>query len=106
MPGTLKIWWHDGATKDVRYNELPVANEPELGFASLVVGPVAVDSPPAPVDATVAFIESTVNFRYIVVPPESTAAVDPATAKPMAATGFGTDAIGVQPGYRISVIEA
>ncbi|MCL5777904.1 hypothetical protein M1105_13020 [Limibaculum sp. FT325] len=106
MPGTLKIWWHDGATKDVRYNELPVANEPELGFTSLVVGPVAVSSPAAPAEATVAIVESDVNFRYTVVAPGSSVAADPLSSKPMAATGFATDAIGVQPGYRISVIEA
>ncbi|MBK0398719.1 hypothetical protein H0I76_05930 [Limibaculum sp. M0105] len=106
MPGTLKIWWHDGATKDVRYNELPVANEPELGFSSLVVGPLPVSSPPAPEDATVAIIEADVNFRYTVVAPGGGADADPLTSKPMAATGFGTDTIGVRPGYRISVIEA
>ena len=106
MPGTLKIWWHDGATKDVRYNELPVVNEPELGFESLVVGPLAVSSGPAPEDATVAIVESDVNFRYLVVPMDSGASADPAESKPMLATGFGTDAIGVQPGFRISVIEA
>lgn len=106
MPETLKIWWHDGATKDVRYNELPVANEPELGFASLVVGPLPVKSPPAPEDATVAIIESDVNFRYAVVAPGGSGDADPVNSKPMAATGFATDAIGVRPGYQISVVEA
>jgi len=42
MPGTVKVWWHDGATKDVRYNELPVVNEPELGYE-----PIAVSATPA-----------------------------------------------------------
>ena len=106
MPGIVKVWWHDGATKDVRYNELPIANEPELAFESLVIGPIAVETQPAPVDATVAIVEASVGFRYRVVPPEGGSAADPATCKPIAATGFGTDSIGVRPGYRISIIEA
>ena len=47
MPGTVKVWWHDGATKDVRYNELPVVNEPELGFESVAVGMTAASTGPA-----------------------------------------------------------
>jgi hypothetical protein len=106
MPGTVKVWWHDGATKDVRYTELPVANEPELGFESHVVGPIAIETGPAPEDATVAIVEADVNFRYLVLPPEAVGAADRINSKPIPATGFGTDTIGVRPGFRISMIEA
>jgi hypothetical protein len=106
MPGTVKLWWHDGATKDVRYNELPIVNEPELGFESIVVGPSPVETGPAPEDATVAIVEADVNFRYLVLPDGATSSASATASKPMAATGFGTDSIGVRPGYRISLIEA
>jgi len=105
MPGTVKIWWHDGATKDVRYNDLPVVNEPELGFETLVVGPVAVTSGAAPADATVAIIESDVNTRYVVLPPGGTGNADSVASKAIPATGLGTDSIGVRPGASISFIE-
>ena len=73
MPGTVKIWWHDGATKDVRYNELPVVNEPELGFETGAVGRGA--------DA------------------------DPVSSKPLPATGFSTNSIGVAKNCTISFVE-
>lgn len=105
MPGTVKIWWHDGAIKDVRYNDLPVVSEPELGHEALIVGPIPVASSPAPADATVAVVECDVNVRYRVLPPGTAGAAGPAS-KPVAATGFGTDTIGVRPGARISFIES
>lgn len=107
MPGTIRIWWHDGAVKDVRYNELPVVNEPELGFESfLTAGATPVASGPAPADATVAIVEADVNLRYVVRPPGGTAVADPADSKPFPATGLGTDSIGIAPGYSISFVEA
>ncbi len=63
MAGTVKIWWHDGAVRDVRYHDIPVVNEPELGFETLAVGPIAEASGPAPQDATVAVVETDVNIR-------------------------------------------
>jgi len=105
MPGTVKIWWHDGATKDVRYNELPVVNEPELGYETLAVGATAASTGPAPDDAVVAIVETTVNARYLVRRPGDSTDADAATSKPLPATGFGTNSIGVAKGCTISFVE-
>ena len=106
MPGTVKIWWHDGATKDVRYNTVPVLSEPELGFETVAVTDAPSASGPAPKNATVAVIETDVNIRYLVRPPGSTASADPLTSKPLALTGLSADYIGVAPGCSISFVEA
>ena len=106
MPGTVKVWWHDGATKDVRYNELPVVNEPELGFESVAVGAAPASTGPAPEDAVVAIIESDVSVRYLVRLPGGGVDADPVTSKPMPATGFGTNSIGVARDCTISFVEA
>lgn len=105
MPGTVKIWWHDGASKDARYSDLPVVSEPELGFQTLAVGLTAVASGPAPLDAVVAVIESDVNLRYQVRAPGVNTPAHAATSKPLPATGFATDTIGVTKGCTISFIE-
>jgi hypothetical protein len=106
MPGTVKVWWHDGATKDVRYNELPVVNEPELGFETVAVGATSASTGPAPEDAVVAIVETEVRLRYVVRHAGDTTPADPVTSKPLPATGFGTNSIGVCPGCTISFIEA
>ena len=106
MPGTVKIWWHDGATKDVRYNELPVVNEPELGFETVAVGATPANSGAAPEDAVVAIIESDVDIRYAVRLPGGSQNADPVNSKPIRTTGHGIDSIGVRPGYSISFVEA
>ena len=107
MPGTIKIWWHDGAVRDVRYNDLPVVNEPELGFETVALdGSGPVSSGPAPLDAAVAIIESDVNLRYRVVASGSGATADAAGSKPIRATGIGTESIGVVEGQTISFVEA
>ena len=106
MPGTIKIWWHDGAVKDVRYNDLPVVNEPELGFETLAVdtiGPAATG--PAPADAVVAIVELPVDVRYRVVEAGSGATASATDSKPLRATGLGTDSIGVAAGQTISFVE-
>lgn len=105
MPGTVKVWWHDGATKDVRYNELPVVNEPELGFETVAVGSTPASTAPAPEDAVVAIVESDVKVRYFVRPPGGAADADPITSKPLPATGFGTNSIGACKGCTISFVE-
>ena len=105
MAGTVKVWWHDGATKDVRYNELPVVNEPELGFETIAVGTTPASTSPAPEDTAVAIVESDVNVRYLVRRPAETSTADPAASKPLPRTGFGTNSIGVGPGYTISFVE-
>ena len=105
MPGTVKIWWHDGATKDVRYNELPVVNEPELGFESVAVGPTPVSTGPAPEDAVVAMVESDVNVRYLVRLPGAGTDADTSNSKPLPSTGFGTNSIGVAKNCTISFVE-
>ncbi len=107
MPGTIKIWWHDGAVRDVRYNDLPVVNEPEIGFETVTLdGTGAVSSGPAPADSTVAIIEVDIDVRYRVVPAGSGASASATDSKPLRATGLGTDAIGVLEGQAISFLEA
>lgn len=106
MAGTVKIWWHDGAVRDVRYHDVPVVNEPELGYIAVAVGPVPEASTPAPADTTVAVVETDVDIRYVVRRQGIGPSADSVTSKPIAATGHGTDTIGVQPGDTISFIEA
>ena len=104
MPGTVKIWWHDGAVKDIRYHDIPVVAEPELGFDSVSVSGIPVASSAAPVGATVAIVETDVNVRYTVRRPGETGDAG-ANSKPLMAIDHGTDSIGVQAGYTISFIE-
>ena len=106
MPGTVKIWWHDGAVVDVRHHDIPVVNEPELSFETVTVSGTPANSGPAPSDAKVAIVETDVDVRYLVRREGETALADAATSKPIAVTGLGTDAIGVLPGYTISFVEA
>jgi hypothetical protein len=106
MPGTVKIWWHDGAVKDIRHHDIPVVNEPELGFESLLVSSVPANSGTAPKDTTVAIVEADVNVRYLVRRPGDNTLVDPEAAKPIAATGMTTDSIGVTAGCTISFVES
>ena len=54
MPGLVKIWWHDGATRDIRYHDIPVVNEPELAFETLAVNATPANTSAAPEDASVA----------------------------------------------------
>lgn len=105
MPGTVKVWWHDGATKDVRYNDLPVVNEPELGFETVAVSTIAANTGAAPEDAVVAIVESDVNVRYLVRLPGDSTDADTAGSKPLPATGFGTNSIGVAKDCTISFVE-
>lgn len=105
MPGTIKIWWHDGAVRDVRYNDLPVVNEPELGFETVTLAGGPVSSGPAPLDATVAIVETDVNLRYRVVEAGGAATADAVESKPVRATGLGTESIGVVEGQTISFVE-
>ena len=106
MAGTVKIWWHDGATRDVRYNDLPVVNEPELGYETVSVGTTPAATGPAPQDAVVAIVESDVNVRYLVLRPGETGEADAVASKPLPATGFGTNSIGVSADCTISLVEA
>lgn len=105
MPGTVKIWWHDGAVKDIRYHDIPVVAEPELGFESVSVGPSAAASGPAPELTTVAIIETDVDIRYTVRPPGVTTDANATSSKPVGAFGLVTEPIGVTAGHTISFIE-
>ena len=105
MPGTVRLWWHDGSTLDVRSHPTTLINEPELGFESHTVGAAPVSCGPAPQDAHVAVIESTVNLRYRVLRPgEAGSAGDP-EAKPLIATGIGVATVGIAPGCTLSLVE-
>lgn len=106
MPGTVKIWWHDGAVVDVRHHDIPVVNEPELGFETVAVSGTPANSGPAPEDSKVAIIETDIDVRYLVRREGGTGLADSVSSKPIALTGLGTDAIGVRPGYSISFVEA
>lgn len=106
MPGTVKIWWHDGATQDARNNSIPVVNEPELGFETVAISDAPSSSGPAPQNATVALIQSDTDFHYRVRTCWDDRKADPADCKPIRATGNRIDFIGVQPGFSISFIEA
>lgn len=105
MPGTVRIWWHDGAVKDIRYHDIPVVAEPELGFEMVNVGSAASASGAAPKLATVALIESDVDIRYTVRPPGITTDANLVSSKPVGAFGPVTESIGVLEGYTISFIE-
>lgn len=106
MPGTVKIWWHDGSAIDSRRNDMPVVNEPELGFETISVSTTPAASGAAPKEATLALIESDVNLRYRVCRPGDNVPADTESCKPMAATGGGIDFIGVGLGCSISFVEA
>ncbi len=107
MPGTVKLWWHDGATLDVRSHPTPLINEPELGFETLSVDTVApVASGPAPADAHVAVIETgDLVLRYRVLRPGQAGSASDLAAKPMPATRGAIASIGIEPGAVLSVIE-
>lgn len=105
MPGTVKIWWHDGAAIDSRRNDMPIVNEPELGFESVAVSTSPTASGPAPDNATVALVESDIGLRYRVRREGDSTPADTTDSKPMAATGSAVDFIGVKPGASISFIE-
>ena len=53
----------------------------------------------------VAIIESDVKVRYLVRLPGDTADADPVGSKPLPATGFGTNSIGVGKDCTISFLE-
>lgn len=106
MPGTVKIWWHDGAATDARNNDLPVVNEPELGFEALALSATPAASGPAPANATVALVEADVPFRYRVRPADDDRPAEAGDCKPMAAMPGCVDFIGVRPGCSISFVEA
>ena len=106
MPGTVRIWWHDGAVKDVRNHDIPVVAEPELGFETVTISGVPTASGPAPEGVSVAIIETDVDLRYTVRPPGvlTDASID--LSKPIPTAPMLTESIGVQPGFTISFIEA
>lgn len=106
MPGTVKIWWHDGGALDSRRNDMPVVNEPELGFEAVALSATPAASGPAPANATVALVEADASFRYRVRPAGDNRPAAAADCKPMT-TGAGCiDFIGVRPGCSISFVEA
>ena len=105
MPGTVKIWWHDGAVNDIRYHDIPVVAEPEVGFETVMIGPTASASGPAPANTTVAIIETDVDFRYTVRPQGVTTEASVLASKPVLALNLATISIGASEGQSISFIE-
>ena len=53
----------------------------------------------------VAIVECDVNVRYLVRRPGETADADAESSKPIPATGFGTNSIGVRENCTISFVE-
>ncbi|MEM1344126.1 MAG: hypothetical protein AAGI34_06040 [Pseudomonadota bacterium] len=105
MPGTLKLWWHDGSTLDVRAHPTPLINEPERAYETLSLTTTPATTGPAPERCFVAAIETDVDLRYrVLLPGQTGSAADP-EAKPMPRTGFRLATIGVQPGATLSVVE-
>lgn len=105
MPGTAKIWWHDGSVKDIRYHDIPVLEEPELGYEEITITSNAAASGPAPAHATVAMIETNVNLRYRVRAAGDTTDASPTASKPIARAALFTEPVGVKEGQTISFIE-
>ena len=60
---------------------------------------------PAPEDTAVAIVESDANVRYLVRLPGASANADPVGSKPLPATGFGTNSIGIAKDCTISFVE-
>jgi hypothetical protein len=105
MPGTVRLWWHDGSTLDVRNHPTTLINEPELAFESHTVGASPVAAGPAPAGAHVAVLESAVNLRYRVIPAGAAGSAADAAAKPLTATGHAVATIGLAPGATLSLVE-
>lgn len=106
MPGTAKLWWHDGSARDARYSPTPLINEPELGFETLSISSTPVTTGPAPEDGYVAVLQTTVDILYVVRRPGETRDATAPEAKPLLATGAGVASIGLMPGFTISIMEA
>lgn len=106
MPGTVRIWWHDGTANDVRNNSMPIVSEPELGFESVAISTTPAASGAAPENATVALIESDIAIRYRVRRPADVTPASASDCKPVPATSGRVEVIGVRPGCSISLIEA
>jgi hypothetical protein len=105
MPGTAKLWWHDGSTRDARYHPTPLINEPEIGFETLALSAAPAATGAAPEHAHVAVLETDVAIRYLVRAPGDMRDATAAEAKPLAATGSAVATIGVRPGYTLSIRE-
>ncbi|MEM0942952.1 MAG: hypothetical protein AAGI70_03300 [Pseudomonadota bacterium] len=105
MPGTVKIWWHQGALRDHKYNSMPVLDEPELARETVTLSGAVETSGPAPEEATLAVIQTDVDVAYVVRRPGESVLADATLHKPVAATGTSLYAIGVNPGYSLSLVE-
>jgi len=105
MPATVKLWWHDGSTLDIRRHPTPLIGEPEQGFETVSVDTTPVSAGPAPDGAAVAVIETPVSLRYRVLAPGQGGSAADAEAKPLRATGFSVATIGVAPGATLSLVE-
>ena len=105
MPGTVKIWWHRGALRDVNYNSMPVVDEPEISMETVTLSGAVETSGSAPNDASVALLQSDVDLAYVVRRPGETTQADPSFHKPLTATGNDLYAIGIPEGASLSLVE-
>ncbi|MEM8698390.1 MAG: hypothetical protein AAGF44_04425 [Pseudomonadota bacterium] len=105
MPGTVKIWWHRGALRDMNYNSMPVVDEPEIAMETVTLAGSVENSGPAPSDTSVAILQSDVDVAYVVRRPGETALADANFHKPLAATGTDLYAIGIPEGASLSLVE-
>jgi len=106
MPGTAKLWWHDGSTRDARYHPTPLINEPEIGFETIAISASPAASTAAPEDCYVAVLETDVAIRYLVRVPGDSRDASADEAKPLVATGHAVATIGILPGSTLSIVEA
>ncbi|MEM7507414.1 MAG: hypothetical protein AAF415_11770 [Pseudomonadota bacterium] len=105
MPGTVRIWWHRGALRDMNYNSMPVVEEPELSMETVVLNGDIETTGPAPEDASVALVQSDVDLAYVVRPAGVAVLADPSLHKPLSATGNELYSIGIPQGASLSLVE-
>lgn len=105
MPGTVRIWWHRGALRDMNYNSMPVVDEPEISMETVTLNGSVETTGPAPADASVALVQSDVDLAYVVRPAGVAVLADPALHKPLNATGNELYSIGIPEGASLSLVE-
>lgn len=100
----VKIWYHDGFSRDLRGWPTPVVNEPSLiqgDIAEIVATPGASND--APADSVYAIIETDEPIRYTVRNPGDDYTLASTNHKKISQ---GNNAISVTPGQTIHFIEA
>lgn len=101
---TVKIWYHDGFSRDLRGWPTPVVNEPSLvqsDVAEIITTPASTNE--APAQSVYAIIETDSPVRYTVRNPGDDHTLATESHKKISQ---GNNAISVTPGQTIHFIEA